>query len=278
MDELKKRPPPVEDVLPTCSDCASFKKTLTENLSGGVSGVQYKCLTNSNCEPWPDKAGCLFHSVLVADFNNSVLGSFNSTFDVPVPNDMEIQSFGHEIARTAQPIIGTKGVMALEHILGHNQYELNCCIQEATQLILATYTANLNTHFANIMAHQKGEIAIYCELVMATMRRELIKTLGVEELDSQRREMLLQLEACTEQAIAKAAADKSRFSDESINWGDLSCVNVETVKSLATNNNEVVEYRVFIEEACPTCGEFRKFIEDELFEQGFTKVEVHTEW
>ena len=70
-------------------------------------------------------------------------------------------------------------------------------------------------------------------------------------------------------AIEKAATDKKQFYNESINWGDLSCVQIEPLDK---------GYRVYIEELSPTCIKFRESIEDELFEQGFRQVEVYMEW
>ncbi len=83
------------------------------------------------------------------------------------------------------------------------------------------------------------------------------------------------LEEATNKAIALAAQDKKQFN-ESINWGDLRCVNVEQISQSLREEN--VDYRVFIEELAPDCIHFRDFILSELDSAGYDNIEVVMEW
>ncbi len=73
--------------------------------------------------------------------------------------------------------------------------------------------------------------------------------------------------------IEDAENNKHNF-DEAINWGDLSCRDVEKVESHFCG----VFYRVLIEEASPSCTEFRSFISTGLEKMGYKNIEVVTEW
>ncbi len=66
------------------------------------------------------------------------------------------------------------------------------------------------------------------------------------------------------------ALNMDDFSDEAINWGDLGCVSV----SVDIDGS----YYASIEEASPTCRKFPQYVYDKLYESGFSRVEVRTEW
>jgi hypothetical protein len=61
---------------------------------------------------------------------------------------------------------------------------------------------------------------------------------------------------------------------EPINWGDLRCVSVE----YCVNDSGDAHYLVLIEEAAPECVEFRSFVEQRLYECGYTDISLRTEW
>jgi len=73
--------------------------------------------------------------------------------------------------------------------------------------------------------------------------------------------------------IVDAACDEAIHKDfkESINWGDLCCVDVAV--SFRRGN-----YLVFIEEASPDCPKFQQYVYDLLEKAGYTNVEIRTEW
>ena len=84
---------------------------------------------------------------------------------------------------------------------------------------------------------------------------------------------LRNLKIATEKAIAKAK-DRVELRREAINWGDLKCCQAEYCE-----DDEGFEiYRVWVEEASPTCSEFQKFIAAELAREGYPNIEVYTEW
>jgi len=61
---------------------------------------------------------------------------------------------------------------------------------------------------------------------------------------------------------------KYGFQNEGINWGDLTCLEVEYKKG---------KFYITIEEAFSDCYEFRDYIADELKKEGID-AEVFTEW
>ena len=84
---------------------------------------------------------------------------------------------------------------------------------------------------------------------------------------------LRNLKVATDEAIA-TAKDRVELRREAINWGDLSCIRAEYCE----DNEGLEDYRVWIEEASPTCSEFQKFITEELAKEGYLNIEVCTEW
>jgi len=72
-----------------------------------------------------------------------------------------------------------------------------------------------------------------------------------------------------------ADADKTAFPNCAVNWGDLSCTDVESVHSL---NSKEVEYRVYVGEADPGSKAFADYISDELTTAGFDEVDVRLAW
>jgi hypothetical protein len=61
-----------------------------------------------------------------------------------------------------------------------------------------------------------------------------------------------------------------------INWGDLSCRDVEERRSLLHEGNSYVA--VLIEEAHPDAVGLHKFVADRLAQLGWRDVHVETEW
>ena len=88
-----------------------------------------------------------------------------------------------------------------------------------------------------------------------------------------RNQYLRNLKIAAEEAIAKAK-DRIELRREAINWGDLKCCQAEYCED--DEGSEL--YRVWIEEASPTCSEFQKFIAAELAREGYPNIEVYTEW
>lgn len=78
----------------------------------------------------------------------------------------------------------------------------------------------------------------------------------------------------TNEACTSAADNMSEFQREPINWSDLGCVDSEYC---ITSNGGCV-YRVYIEEADPSCSVFIKFVEEYLSNNDFENVEVVTNW
>ena len=78
----------------------------------------------------------------------------------------------------------------------------------------------------------------------------------------------------TDEAIKKAQQLRGELDDEPINWADLSCYSAE----YAIDDEGEGYYRVYIEEAGPSCPKFHAFIAERLCEAGFQNVEVITEW
>ncbi len=75
----------------------------------------------------------------------------------------------------------------------------------------------------------------------------------------------------------RAAYRKRKTIDGAINWADLHPVSAEFIVEL--DREEVREfYRVWIEEANADNYPLSQFISAHLAKQGFTDVEVRTEW
>ncbi len=81
------------------------------------------------------------------------------------------------------------------------------------------------------------------------------------------------LQLKTEESIEKARNIMVEFP-EAINWADLHCHSAEYAIDQDCNGH----YRVYIEEASPTCPKFQSYIADRLEEEGFENIEVITEW
>lgn len=277
-DELKKIPVPEEEVLPTCVECLKFQKDLKENLSGGVSGIEYKCTAQPDFKPWPAKPGCIFHSELEKKFSDQALGSFEPSLSVPQLQESNITTLLQSNMDMLAPLLGPRSMSALDYLLKNHAWNLTTLLNSLIREMLDPYTQTMQDYIEGITAHHKAQLSIFSELSMATMRRGVEHTLGAGMLQARKKESLSQLEECTTIAIDYAKETPEKFSDEGINWGDLRCVNVEAVQSISEDENDVVEYRVFIEELAPECTKFRKHIEEALYAAGFTKVEVHMEW
>ena len=91
-----------------------------------------------------------------------------------------------------------------------------------------------------------------------------------------KRERMIAIESLVEEKLKEAAKDKDRFHYDAINWGDLHCVNVESVEALHDPSDTA--FRVYIEELDPACRTLREFLEAALDEAGFEGVDIHMEW
>ncbi|THD11334.1 hypothetical protein [Metallibacterium scheffleri] len=81
------------------------------------------------------------------------------------------------------------------------------------------------------------------------------------------------LRACTEDACRTALGDP-RTQGEAIDFGDLHCTSAAHMCS----DDGVVNYRVVIEEADPSCVGLRSIISEHLDAAGFSGVEVVIQW
>ena len=79
--------------------------------------------------------------------------------------------------------------------------------------------------------------------------------------------------------ILKLAFDQRRQTDfldhTAINWGDLSCTDVEIRTSLLSESELLT---VIIEEAAPDAVPLHKFVSEKLESYGYKGVYVVTEW
>jgi hypothetical protein len=74
--------------------------------------------------------------------------------------------------------------------------------------------------------------------------------------------------------LADDACDAANpIIQDSVNWGDLGCVEASVVVSL-----DEIYYQVLIEEASPDAYDFQRFVRDYLRERGFGNVRVHRNW
>jgi hypothetical protein len=89
------------------------------------------------------------------------------------------------------------------------------------------------------------------------------------------KEKLKALKEATETILLGAKTEKEKFSACAINWGDLKCIDVESVHSL---KNTEVEDRVYIEEADPGAKSFADHVSNLLYQGGYGDVEVHLAW
>ncbi len=83
---------------------------------------------------------------------------------------------------------------------------------------------------------------------------------------------LTPLRETTNEILKIAIKEKEKIGGD-VNWGDLSCSEVQII--IRETGEEL--YRVIIEEASPIAAELQDYVGDELFQRGFN-VEVSTEW
>ena len=76
------------------------------------------------------------------------------------------------------------------------------------------------------------------------------------------------------QALAYAQDEKHLFVKEPINWGDLSCADVQIV----IDRDGDKRYLATVEEAAPHCEKLIAFILAELHKHKFENIDVITEW
>lgn len=83
-----------------------------------------------------------------------------------------------------------------------------------------------------------------------------------------------QLQKYANEAIDKAREVSHTF-DEAINWGHLSCTDVEYIQSLHGGNY----YRIIVEEAAYGCIKLQNYIAEYILNQNIsTFFQVETEW
>ena len=88
---------------------------------------------------------------------------------------------------------------------------------------------------------------------------------------------LKKIEDFTNEVLEEASKQKTRFTNESINWGDLGVVLVEYVSINSDGAGDY--YIVHIEEAAPDAYELQAFLIERLYELGgYDDVEVITAW
>lgn len=88
--------------------------------------------------------------------------------------------------------------------------------------------------------------------------------------------ILKQLKKSTEEAIQNiiTKTDKPSRFNEAINWADLHCHSAE----FYLNSEDIAGYRVYIEEASPSCPKLHERIQEQLQKKGYSDIEVITEW
>lgn len=74
--------------------------------------------------------------------------------------------------------------------------------------------------------------------------------------------------------LAEAKEQQYRFTREAINWGDLSCADVQ----ITINRKGEKRYLVTIEEAAPYCEKLIAFVHAGLQKHKFEDIDVITEW
>lgn len=104
------------------------------------------------------------------------------------------------------------------------------------------------------------------EMMLAQLRLELDGV--VTEVNDLVRLRRLASEACD------AARDDVNCQKDPVNWGDFGCVIAERV----VDHTGEVSLRVWLEEADPNCPAIERFVMEYLAREGFTNVQVKTEW
>ncbi len=91
-------------------------------------------------------------------------------------------------------------------------------------------------------------------------------------MTNERKKILVKLSVACDAAIERAHRRRKHIAG-AVNWGDLSCLDVEWYETLLGESG----YRVVIEEAAPENQEFQRFIREDIKKFGFD-VQVVTEW
>lgn len=85
---------------------------------------------------------------------------------------------------------------------------------------------------------------------------------------------LAKLREETNRILEEAATHKLDFDRDPINWGDLSCVAVESILDDERHSCRIIR----IEEASPQSPKLCSYIKDELEKRGYKGLTVKTEW
>lgn len=99
-------------------------------------------------------------------------------------------------------------------------------------------------------------------------------------MTNEQRERLTAIMAAANKAVLSAHRMRRKI-EGAINWGDLSCSDVELVESLMSSEygeNSAITIRVVIEEADPENRQLQEYIAQKLSKAGFLDIEVWTEW
>lgn len=90
------------------------------------------------------------------------------------------------------------------------------------------------------------------------------------------REEAKTLQAIVDEALDEAHANEGQAEMGAINWGDLSCTDVEERRSLLHDDAPTIV--VIIEEASPEATGLRGFVGERLEARGYHDVWIETEW
>ena len=178
VDELKKRPRPEENRLPTCNSCTRYNRNLTENLSGGVSGVESTCSCDHSVMVWPSKPGCIKHNFIQEEFNNAALGSMDTSISVNRISDSDVSNLLSTLQDDITSLFGVKGALAIDWAGKNHSWKIAGILDAYQDLIIGRLISVITTFVGDsIRVHAEQQFK-YMNLAMATMRHEIQEALN----------------------------------------------------------------------------------------------------